>query len=158
MAIETIEITTDDPTVRAPLVTGDRDFAYVTNTVCDVIERPRLPRAWYVAISITLPVAIFYFVLLAYLFGVGIGVWGVQNPVSWGFAIVNFVFWIGIGHAGTLSSAILFLFRQKWRTGINRSAEAITIFALPCAGLYPIIHIGCAWLAFYLMPYPNERG
>ena len=88
----------------------------------------------------------------------GLGNLGIENPVGWGVFIVNFVFWIGIGHAGTLISAILFLFRQKWRTSINRSAEAMTIFAVMTAGLFPLIHVGRPWLAYWLFPYPNGRG
>src|SRR5664280_3846575 len=88
----------------------------------------------------------------------GIGMWGNNQPVGWAFGIINFVFWVGIGHAGTLISAILFLLRQRWRTGIARFAEAMTIFAVICAGLFPIIHTGRPWLAGYLMPYPNEHG
>ncbi len=99
-----------------------------------------------------------FLALLAYLFGVGVGVWGVQNPVGWGFGIVNFVFWVGIGHAGTLISAILFLFRQKWRTGINRAAEAMTIFAVICALIFPAIHIGRWWLPYWMIPYPNSMA
>jgi len=158
MGVAAFDITSDDPTMRAPLVLGDHDFDSVTSTVCDVVERPKAPRAWYIAISISSSFAGLFFVLLAYLFGVGIGVWGVQNPVGWGFAIVNFVFWVGIGHAGTLISAILFLFRQKWRTGINRAAEAMTIFAVICALIFPGIHTGRWWLPFYMIPYPNQMG
>jgi molybdopterin-containing oxidoreductase family membrane subunit len=88
----------------------------------------------------------------------GVGVWGVNIPVGWGFAIINFVWWIGIGHAGTLISAILLLFRQAWRTSINRFAEAMTLFAVSCAGLYPILHLGRPWLAYWLFPYPNTMG
>ena len=88
----------------------------------------------------------------------GLGVWGINQPVAWGFDIVNFVFWVGIGHAGTLISAILFLLRQRWRTGIARFAEAMTIFAVICAGLFPILHLGRPWLPLYLMPYPNQHG
>jgi molybdopterin-containing oxidoreductase family membrane subunit len=95
-------------------------------------------------------------VLVGYLVVTGVGVWGNNNPVMWGFPIVNFVFWVGIGHAGTLISAILFLFRQKWRTSINRFAEAMTIFAVICAGLFPGIHIGRVWLAYWLFPIPNQ--
>ena len=94
--------------------------------------------------------------MIGYLVWDGVGVWGLNNPVGWGFAIVNFVFWVGIGHAGTLISAILFLFRQKWRTSINRFAEAMTIFAVICAGIFPGIHIGRVWLAYYLFPIPNS--
>jgi molybdopterin-containing oxidoreductase family membrane subunit len=88
----------------------------------------------------------------------GIGIWGLNNSVGWAFDITNFVFWIGIGHAGTLISAILLLFRQRWRTSINRSAEAMTIFAVMCAGIFPAIHMGRPWLAFFIFPYPNQRG
>ena len=94
--------------------------------------------------------------MLGYLFLTGIGVWGLNIPVGWAFDITNFVFWVGIGHAGTLISAILFLFRQKWRTAINRFAEAMTIFAVICAGIFPAIHIGRPWLAYWLFPYPNQ--
>ena len=96
--------------------------------------------------------------MVGYLFLAGIGVWGLNVPVGWGFDITNFVFWVGIGHAGTLISAILFLFRQKWRTGINRFAEAMTIFAVICAGLFPAIHIGRPWFAYWLFPYPNQMS
>ncbi len=88
----------------------------------------------------------------------GLGVWGVNQPVAWGFDIVNFVFWVGIGHAGTLISAILFLLRQRWRTGIARFAEAMTIFAVMCAGMFPLLHTGRPWLPLYLTPYPNQHG
>ena len=94
--------------------------------------------------------------MVAYLIGTGLGVWGVMIPVAWGWAIVNFVFWVGIGHAGTLISAILFLFRQQWRTSINRFAEAMTIFAVICAGLFPAIHVGRIWVVYWLAPYPNQ--
>ncbi|MBI2214021.1 MAG: DUF3341 domain-containing protein [Acidobacteria bacterium] len=149
------DITLDDPTRRAPLVLGEHDTTSVTDTVCGVVERPKPPRAWYVAFAISSTLATSFLVLQGYLFGVGVGVWGLQNPVGWAFDIINFVFWVGIGHAGTLISAILFLFRQKWRTGINRAAEAMTIFAVICALIYPGIHLGRWWMPFYLLPYPN---
>ena len=98
-------------------------------------------------------------VAVCYLFAVGVGIWGIRIPVAWGFAIVNFVWWIGIGHAGTLISAILLLLRQKWRTSINRFAEAMTLFAVSCAGLFPVLHMGRPWLAYWLFPYfPNYMG
>ncbi len=156
MSLSAIDITHDDPTRRAPLVLGDHDFESVTDVICGVVERPRPPLAWYIAFCISSLTASLFFVLLAYLFGAGIGVWGLQNPVGWGFAIVNFVFWVGIGHAGTLISAVLFLFRQKWRTGINRAAEAMTIFAVICALIFPGIHIGRWWMPYYMFPYPNQ--
>jgi molybdopterin-containing oxidoreductase family membrane subunit len=92
------------------------------------------------------------------LFAIGVGIWGINIPIGWGFAIINFVWWIGIGHAGTLISAILLLLRQKWRTSINRFAEAMTLFAVSCAGLFPILHMGRPWLAYWLFPYPNTMG
>jgi Ni/Fe-hydrogenase subunit HybB-like protein len=92
---------------------------------------------------------------IVYLLAVGVGIWGINIPVAWGFAITNFVWWIGIGHAGTLISAILLLMRQQWRTSINRFAEAMTIFAVACAGLFPLLHLGRPWYFYWLIPYPN---
>ncbi|RKY93461.1 MAG: hydrogenase, partial [Ignavibacteriae bacterium] len=115
-------------------------------------------KKFYIALSISLSALLFGAVCLAFSFYYGTALWGNNQPVAWGFPIVNFVFWIGIGHAGTLISAILFLLRQKWRTGIARFAEAMTIFAVMCAGVFPIIHTGRPWLAGYLMPYPNQHG
>jgi Ni/Fe-hydrogenase subunit HybB-like protein len=145
-----------DPRQRPPLVLGNNTFATVTDKICGVVERPKPPLWWYVAFAISSAFAAILVAMLAYLFLVGVGVWGVMIPVGWGFAIVNFVFWVGIGHAGTLISAILFLFRQKWRTGINRFAEAMTIFAVICAGLFPAIHTGRPWFDYWLFPYPNQ--
>jgi len=149
---------TADPTRRAPLITGEHDFASITETVSRLAERPRPPLAWFVAFGVSVALTGMLFACTVYLIAVGIGVWGNNMPVSWGFPIVNFVFWVGIGHAGTLISAILFLFRQKWRTSINRFAEAMTIFAVACAGLFPAIHIGRVWLAYWLVPYPNQMA
>ena len=101
---------------------------------------------------------LFYLVVVGCIVATGMGLMGVNNPVAWGTDIITFVFWIGIGHAGTLISAILFLFRQKWRTSIARTAEAMTVFAVMTAGLFPIIHTGRPWLAYWLLPYPNQRG
>ena len=106
--------------------------------------------------SFTLVMLLLY--AIAYLLIVGVGIWGVNIPVGWGFAIINFVWWIGIGHAGTLISAVLLLLRQEWRTSINRFAEAMTLFAVACAGLYPLIHLGRPWLFYWLFPYPNTMG
>jgi Ni/Fe-hydrogenase subunit HybB-like protein len=116
------------------------------------------PRAWYVGLAITASVMTLGFALLGYTAYEGIGVWGNNSPVFWGFGIINFVFWVGIGHAGTLISAILFLFRKRWRNAIARFAEAMTIFAVMCAGIFPLIHVGRPWLAFWLFPYPNQRA
>jgi len=155
-----IDNTRDDPQQRAPLVTGHLDFRGVTQTVCGVAETsvPDTPRAWFVAFGISTAILGLLGVVILYLFFTGVGVWGVNNPVGWGFAIINFVFWVGIGHAGTLISAILYLFRQKWRTGINRFAEAMTIFAVICALLFPGIHVGRVWMAYYMFPLPNQMG
>jgi len=148
--------TYDDPTRRAPLIVGGHDFASLTDAVCAVIERPRPPRAWYIAFGISVLTLTMLGAMIGYLILTGTGVWGINIPVAWGFAIVNFVFWVGIGHAGTLISAILFLLRQKWRTSINRAAEAMTIFAVICAGMFPGIHIGRVWLSYWMFPIPNQ--
>ena len=116
------------------------------------------PRKWFVAIGITSAITLLGFALIGWTFYEGIGVWGNNRPVFWGFGIINFVFWVGIGHAGTLISAILFLFRKRWRNAISRFAEAMTLIAITCAGLFPLIHVGRPWLAFWLTPYPNQRG
>ena len=106
----------------------------------------------------SLPLMLMCFAMIGYLISTGVGVWGLNHPIAWGWAIVNFVFWIGIGHAGTLISAVLFLLRQKWRTSINRAAEAMTIFAVMCAGIFPGIHVGRIWFAWWLFPLPNANG
>ncbi len=118
----------------------------------------RPPRQWYIGLAITLTAMLIGFGFIGYTFVTGIGAWGNNSPVFWAFDIINFVFWVGIGHAGTLISAILFLFRKRWRNAIARFAEAMTIFAVMCAGLFPLIHVGRPWLAFWLFPYPNERA
>ena len=151
-----IDELSDDPRERAPLVLNHDDFGSVTAEILRANEAKRPPKAWYVAFVISFLMMSMLGVLIGYLVVTGVGVWGNNSPVMWGFPIVNFVFWVGIGHAGTLISAILFLFRQKWRTSINRFAEAMTIFAVICAGLFPGIHIGRIWLAYWLFPIPNQ--
>ena len=148
--------TLDSPTERAPLVLGHDGFAAVTEAVAAVAERPKPPRAWYIAMGFSLALLALLVAMLVYLITTGVGVWGNMQPVAWAFDITNFVFWIGIGHAGTLISAILFLVRQKWRTGINRFAEAMTIFAVMTAGLFPALHTGRPWFDYWLMPIPNQ--
>ena len=140
---------------RVPLVEGGEDFASITELVAGPAETPP-PIGWYIVFGISLSLLGLLGVSVGYLLYKGIGIWGLNNPVGWGFAIVNFVFWVGIGHAGTLISAILFLFRQKWRTSINRTAEAMTIFAVMCALLFPTIHVGRIWLLYYVFPFPNQ--
>jgi len=154
---EPMDNTFEDPSNRAPLVLGHEDFATVTREILSVNESPRPPRSWYISLAFSSMLLAMLGGLIGYLFFTGVGVWGTNNPVMCGFPIVNFVFWVGIGHAGTLISAILLLFRQQWRTSINRFAEAMTLFAVACAALFPLIHTGRPWLAAYwLFPYPNS--
>lgn len=142
---------------RVPLVLNDRSPAWITDKIAGVIEG-KTPRWWWIAFGISLGMMVMCFSMITYLISTGVGVWGLRRPVMWGWAIVNFVWWIGIGHAGTLISAILFLLRQRWRTSINRTAEAMTIFAVMCAGLFPVIHVGRVWFAYWLFPLPNANG
>ena len=139
------------------LVKGNHDFGSITRLVTDINLRPT-PKAWYIVFGIS---NLLLFVLLAsigYLIWQGTGIWGLNSTVNWGWAIINFVWWVGIGHAGTLISAILFLFRQNWRTAINRFAEAMTIFAVMCAGIFPAIHVGRIWVIYWVFPVPNSMA
>jgi molybdopterin-containing oxidoreductase family membrane subunit len=147
----------EDPTRRPPLVEGSHDFASVTNAIAKVAEN-KTPRAWYIMFGIAFAALLNLGAMIAYLVWTGVGVWGNNVPVGWGWPIVNFVFWIGIGHAGTLISAILFLFRQRWRTSINRAAEAMTIFAVMAAGMFPAIHVGRIWIIYWVFPLPNQMS
>ncbi len=147
----------DDPRHRTVLVQGGHDFAGITDLVCAPIER-KTPRAWYIAFGISSSLLLLLLAMVGYLIATGLGVWGINSPVFWGWDIVNFVWWVGIGHAGTLISAILYLFRQKWRTAINRFAEAMTIFAVICALMYPTIHVGRIWLIWWVIPIPNWQA
>ncbi len=146
-----------DYTIEPPVVHGRLSLAQIEELVAKPLDT-KPDKKFYIAISISGAFLMVGAVLLLITFYYGVGMWGNNQPVGWAFPIVNFVFWIGIGHAGTLISAILFLLRQKWRTGIARFAEAMTIFAVMCAGIFPIIHTGRPWLAGYLMPYPNQHG
>ncbi len=152
-----IDNTIEDPEHRAPLVTGGLDYNGVTEVVSGIAEAKSPGKAWYVCFGICLCLLGMLGSMIGHLAFRGVGVWGNTNPVYWGWPIVNFVFWVGIGHAGTLISAILFLFRQNWRTGINRAAEAMTIFAVVCAGMFPGIHIGRLWVFYWLFPIPTEH-
>src|ERR1700676_4652781 len=145
--------------VNPPLVRSD-DYHDLTEQISSIVEGDvvKTPTKYWITLAITAAITGLLGAMLTYLVSTGIGVWGNNRPVGWAFDITNFVFWIGIGRAGTLISAILFLFRQKWRTSINRSAEAMTIFAVMTAGIFPLIHVGRPWLAFWLFPYPNSRG
>ncbi len=149
-----IDNTYDTPGRRSPLVTGNQTYGSITHMVSRISEESQ-PWQWWATFIPAVGLLGMFGSLIIYLFLTGVGVWGNMSPVFWAWPIVNFVFWVGIGHAGTLISAILFLFRQNWRTGINRSAEAMTIFAVVCAGTFPGIHVGRVWLAFWLTPYPS---
>jgi molybdopterin-containing oxidoreductase family membrane subunit len=153
---EELDNTSTDPTERAPLVLGATSISDITEAVCSIAEVEKVNRNWWIMFLIAVPVMLMLFVNIAWLFWEGVGVWGNNNPVGWGWPIVNFVFWVGIGHAGTLISAVLYLFRQNWRTGINRFAEAMTIFAVVCAAVFPGIHVGRVWAAYWLFPLPNQ--
>jgi Ni/Fe-hydrogenase subunit HybB-like protein len=144
-------------TMHTPLIAGEKTLAQVTTDITAPLQR-RAGLLWWAAFLPAVALLCLGVAAVAYLLITGVGVWGLNRSVGWAFDITNFVFWVGIGHAGTLISAILFLFRQKWRTSVNRSAEAMTIFAVICAGLFPVIHMGRAWLFFWIVPYPNGRG
>lgn len=146
-----------DLTKRDPLITGGLNVSTLTDVVCKPVE-DKAPVWWFIALGCSLSVLSLLGAMIGYLLWEGVGVWGLNVPIGWGFAIVNFVFWVGIGHAGTLISAILFLFRQKWRTSVNRFAEAMTIFAVICALIFPGIHVGRIWLAYYMFPIPNSMA
>src|SRR6516162_7308286 len=142
---------------EAPWIAGNKNAAQVTAEICAPLER-RAGWAWWLAFLLAFSFLVLGVVAVSYQISMGIGTWGLNRSVGWAFDITNFVFWIGIGHAGTLISAILFLFRQKWRTSVNRSAEAMTLFAVVCAGLFSVIHMGRPWRFYWIVPYPNTRG
>ena len=144
-------------TARPPLVAPGYTSATVTDKISAVVLQ-RTPRWWYAGFGASFLLVMLLFYALAYLVTTGIGIWGNNIPVAWGWDITNFVWWIGIGHAGTLISAILLLLRQHWRNSINRFAEAMTLFAVACAGLYPLAHLGRPWVAYWLVPYPSTMG
>ena len=147
------------PSPGTPQIIGPgHTFATLTDKISAIVLTQRTPWFWYVGFGLSFVLVLVLFYCIAALLTVGIGLFGVNTPVGWGFAIVNFVWWIGIGHAGTLISAILLLLRQKWRQSINRFAEAMTLFAVACAGLFPILHLGRPWFFYWLFPYPNTMG
>jgi Ni/Fe-hydrogenase subunit HybB-like protein len=143
--------------LRQPLIRGEKSLHRVTEEICGAMDRRPSP-LWWAAFLTAFAAFLMGAAAVTYLVATGIGVWGLNRTVGWAVGITCFVFWIGIGHAGTLISAILFLLRQRWRTSVNRSAEAMTIFAVMCAGIFPVIHLGRPWLAYWLFPYPNTRG
>ncbi|MCG3160928.1 MAG: hypothetical protein JMDDDDMK_02004 [Acidobacteria bacterium] len=141
-----------------PLIAPGHTYASVTDKISSIALARRPPLGWFAGAALGFALTILLLASVAYLIAKGTGIWGINIPVAWAFGITNFVWWIGIGHAGTLISAILLLLRQKWRTSINRFAEAMTLFAVACAGLYPLIHLGRPWLAYWLAPYPNSMA
>jgi molybdopterin-containing oxidoreductase family membrane subunit len=143
--------------LREPLINGSKDYHQVTEDICRPIEA-KAGKLWYIGFSIAVALLLFGVYSVYREVTYGTGQWNLNKTVGWGWDITNFVWWIGIGHAGTLISAILLLFRQGWRTGVNRAAEAMTIFAVICAGQFPIFHMGRVWLGFFVLPYPNSRG
>ena len=143
--------------LQKPLITGNKTPADVTRDICHSLEGRPTP-LWWGGFLVALALLLLGALAVSYEVATGIGTWGVNRTVGWAVGITSFVFWIGIGHAGTLISAILFLLRQRWRTSVNRSAEAMTIFAVMCAGIFPVIHLGRPWMAYWLFPYPNTRG
>jgi Ni/Fe-hydrogenase subunit HybB-like protein len=149
-----------DPYDAGPVIGPGHTFRSVTDKVADIPATPlmRTPKGWFIGFAIGFLLLNMMMIAIGVLFIRGTGVWGINIPVAWGFAIINLVWWIGIGHAGTLISAILLLFRQEWRTSINRFAEAMTLFAVACAGIFPLVHVGRPWFAYWLMPYPNTMG
>ncbi len=143
--------------LREPLVYGNKTYAQVTEDIVRPIEA-KPSRLWYIGFFIAVTLLMFGAYSVYREVTYGIGEWNLNKTIGWGWDITNFVWWVGIGHAGTLISAVLLLFRQGWRTGVNRAAEAMTIFAVMCAGQFPIFHMGRVWMAFFVMPYPNSRG
>jgi molybdopterin-containing oxidoreductase family membrane subunit len=143
--------------IRQPLITGHKTYHQITEDLISPTEKTP-PTAWVVGFTISAILVGVYAFCVFWTVYQGIGTWNLNRTIGWGWDITNFVWWVGIGHAGTLISAILLIFRQKWRTGVNRAAEAMTIFAVICAGQFPLIHMGRIWMAFFIFPYPNTRG
>ncbi|MFQ5604146.1 MAG: NrfD/PsrC family molybdoenzyme membrane anchor subunit [bacterium] len=143
---------------EAPFIEPGHTYASITDKISSIVLTRKTPLGWFVGFGLAFSLLMLLLVAVTYLFIKGVGIWGINIPVGWGFAIINFVWWIGIGHAGTLISAILLLLRQEWRTSINRFAEAMTLFAVAAAGIFPLIHMGRPWLFYWLMPYPNTMS
>jgi len=154
------ETTTTKPSRfdRPPVIAPGHTFGSITDKISSIVLRKETPKGWILGFGIAFMMVMMLLFALGWLLLWGVGVWGLNNPVFWGFDITNFVWWVGIGHAGTLISAILLLLKQEWRTSINRFAEAMTLFAVACAGLFPAIHTGRPWFDYWLMPYPNTMA
>jgi Ni/Fe-hydrogenase subunit HybB-like protein len=141
-----------------PVLEPGHTFGTVTDQISAIVLKRPFTWTWIVGFAVAFSLLMMLTVAIAYLLFRGVGIWGIRSPVMWGFAIINFVWWVGIGHAGTLISAILLLLKQDWRTSINRFAEAMTLFAVSCAGLFPLLHMGRPWFFYWLMPYPNTMA
>ena len=152
--LEELEVASQGP----PVIEPGHTFATVTDKISSIVLTRPTSFGWILGFAFTFALTNMLLMAISYLFAKGTGIWGINIPVGWGFAIVNFVWWIGIGHAGTLISAILLLLRQSWRNSINRFAEAMTLFAVACAGIFPLIHTGRPWLAYWMFPYPNTMN
>lgn len=146
------------PPAPAPVIGLGHTLGTVTDRISAIVLTQPATRGWWLGLGMSFALLMAFLFAIGYLLLNGVGIWGINIPVAWGFAIVNFVWWIGIGHAGTLISAILLLLHQQWRTSINRFAEAMTLFAVACAGLFPLLHLGRPWFFYWLMPYPNTMG
>jgi molybdopterin-containing oxidoreductase family membrane subunit len=143
---------------KVPVILPGQTFASITDKIASIVLRRPITNGWLFGFALCFLILQWFLLAVCWLFYKGVGVWGVNIPIGWGFAIVNFVWWIGIGHAGTLISAILLLLRQTWRNSINRFAEAMTLFAVACAGMFPLLHLGRPWLFYWLFPYPNTMS
>jgi Ni/Fe-hydrogenase subunit HybB-like protein len=151
----TLASTTPAPPETTSVLGRGQTYASVTDRLSGIVLTRPFTRGWFMAVGTVGMLCCLLLLAVTYLFARGVGIWGVNIPVAWGFAIVNFVWWIGIGHAGTFISAMLLLLRQDWRTSINRFAEAMTLFAVACAGMFPLLHLGRPWKFYFLLPYPN---
>lgn len=140
------------------LVAPGQNYESVTHTIGSIVLQQPRPKLWWIGFAVVFAMLMMFLCAVSVLFLRGVGIWGVNIPIAWGFAIVNFVWWIGIGHAGTFISAILLLLHQTWRTSINRLTEAMTLFAVACAGMFPLLHLGRPWLFYWLLPYPDTMG
>ncbi len=143
---------------KAPIIEPGHTYGSITDKISSIVLTKKIRKSWLIGFSFSFMLLMVFLGSTGYLLMKGTGIWGLNVPVSWGFAIINFVWWIGIGHAGTLISAILLLLRQDWRTSINRFAEAMTLFAVAAAGMFPLLHMGRPWLFYWLMPYPNTMA
>ncbi len=146
---------TPHPSDHAPAIGPGHTFGTITDKISEIVQTRRTPLGWWIGFGISFAVLLLLLYTIGYLVTTGVGIWGINVPVGWGFAIINFVWWIGIGHAGTLISAILLLLHQHWRTSINRFAEAMTLFAVASAALFPLLHMGRPWFFYWMVPYPN---